>query len=95
MKKHRSYERCFSASQNSSLCLELLEALGADVLTLEVDDILGVVAEDASRMILVKNDVVAFNEDLESILLGDVKSTAQLDGEHDAAEFIYFSYDTG
>ena len=92
MKKiHRSSERWIFFISKSKLCFELFDAVGANILAFVVDDVLGIVAEDACGMILMKNDVVTLHEYLESVLLSNIQGTAQLYGKNDAAELIYFS----
>lgn len=79
----------------SDFVLEVLDALGADVLSLVAYDTLCAVAEDACGMILVENDVVTLNKDFQRITLGNIKSTAQLDGKDNASELVNFSYNSG
>ena len=77
------------------LFLQLLNAFGADILTLVVDDILGTVAENACRMIFVKNDIIPVYENLKCVSLRDIQSAAKLDRQHDPPELIDLSYNTG
>ena len=76
------------------LGLKFLDAIGTYVFALEIYDILGVVAEDTGRLIFFQDDRSAVHINLQRILLSNVQCAAQFDGEHDTAQFIYFSYDT-
>ena len=67
----------------------------ADVLAVEVDYIVRVAAEDAGGEILGEHDVGTVNVDLKGIPLSDVQGPAQLDGEHDPAQFVHLPHDTG
>ena len=75
--------------------LDLIETSGADALAVEEDDIIGVVAEDAGRMIFLKDDAIIIGEDLDGILDLDVHGFADLNGEHDSAQLVDFSDHSG
>ena len=75
--------------------LELVQAGLADVLALVVDNVLCVVAENAGRLILLEDNGGLVNINLEGVLLGDVQSSAKLDGQDDSAEAVHLSYDAG
>jgi hypothetical protein len=75
--------------------LERLDALGADILTVESNDILGAVTEDTSGLIFFHHNAGAVDIDLETVALCDVKRTTKLDGEDNAAQLVDFTYDTG
>ena len=79
----------------SNLVLKLLDAVGADVLALVIDDVFGAVTENAGRVILMKNNVITINKNLESILFSNIQGAAKFDGQNDTSELINFSYDTG
>ena len=83
-------QRCFCNSE-LNLFLELFDAIRADVLSFIADDVLGAVAENAGRMILVKNDIIAFNKNLKSVFFSDVQCAAQFDREYDSAQLINLS----
>ena len=74
---------------------ELLEAFVADQLTFEEVHITRVIAENASRVILLQNDLVAFRKDFERVLDGDVHRFAQLDRDHDAPQIVQLPDDSG
>ena len=75
--------------------LERLDALGADILTVESNDILGAVTEDTSGLIFFHHNAGAVDINLETVALCDVKRTTKLDGEDDASQLVDFTYDTG
>ena len=75
--------------------LERLDALGADILTVESNDILGAVTEDTSGLIFFHHNAGAVDIDLETVALCDVKRTTKLDGEDNASQLVDFTYDTG
>ena len=75
--------------------LERLDALGADILTVESNDILGAVTEDTSGLIFFHHNAGAVDIDLETVALCDVKRTTKLDGEDNASQLVNFTYDTG
>ena len=74
--------------------LQFLEALGADVLSLEYRDILGAVTENAAGLILFQNDGRALHIDFQCILFRDVQCAAHFDRENDSTQFIDFSHDS-
>jgi hypothetical protein len=75
--------------------LKRFDALWADVLAVEHDDVLGIVAEDTGGLILPQNDGRTIHVDLKGIFLRDVQGAAQLDGKHDTAQLINFPHNTG
>ena len=85
----------FPDEMRSGLFAQFLQALGANVLALEIDHVMCIVTENAGRLILLQNDRIAVYVDFQSVALSDAHSAAQLDGQDDAAQLIYFSYDTG
>jgi hypothetical protein len=68
--------------------LQFSQALSADLLAFELDDIGRVVAEDAGGLILAENDIVAVYEDLYGIALGQVKGIPQFLGDNDSSKLI-------
>ena len=79
----------------SDLLLEHADAVGADVLAAEVDDVAGIIAEDASGLILLQDNGVPLYVDLHGVLLSDVQGPPELYREHDAAELVDLSNDAG
>lgn len=79
----------------SNLVLKLLDAVGADVLALVIDDVFGAVTENAGRVILMKNNVITINKNLESILFSNIQGAAKFDGQNDTSELINFSDNSG
>ena len=72
-----------------------MRAIAADILTLEVDNVLCVTAEYAGRLVLLEDDMIAVNVDFQSVLYFDAHSAAQLNREHDATKFINLTNNTG
>lgn len=70
---------------------ELCNALAADIFALEVDDVVFISAENAVLSELSENDGIFFNIDLQSVLLTDIKTSAELDRENDSSEFVDFT----
>ena len=85
----------FPLRRESLLVHQLTDAVGADILALEVDDILGVITENTGGLILFQHDGRAVHIDLQGVLLRDVQGAAQLDGQHDAAQLVHLPYDAG
>jgi len=65
--------------------LELLKALVADQFALEEVHIARVVAKNARGMVFLQDNLVAFGEDFERVLDGDIHRFAKLDRDHDTA----------
>ena len=86
---------CRLREQGSDKTLELLDAVGADVLALVVDYIAAFVTEYAGRLILVQNNIVAFNKYFKSISFGDIQGAAKLDGQNDTQQLVNFSNNSG
>ena len=80
--------------KRSELCLELLEAIGANSLVVEVNNVVGVSAEYAGGLVFLEDDLVIVGEDLYGILDVDVHDLSDLDGENYSSELVYFSYDS-
>jgi hypothetical protein len=74
---------------------QAFDAALADVLTLVIYDILGVVAKNASWLILFQYNGGTVNIDFQRVLLGNVERTAQFNRQYDTAQLIHFSYDPG
>ena len=72
-----------------------MRAIAADILTLEVDNVLRVTAEYAGRLVLLEDDMIAVNVDFQSVLYFDAHSAAQLNREHNATKFINLTNNTG
>ena len=67
---------------------ELCDAFAADILALEVDDVVFVSAENAVLSEFLKDNCIVLNIDLKSILFADLKTSAEIDRENDSAEFV-------
>jgi hypothetical protein len=83
-----------STKADSLFSPKLLQTVGAYILTLIDHHVLGIIAENAGRLVLFQDNGSAVHIDLERVALRDVQGTAQLDGQHDASEFVYFTYDS-
>ena len=77
------------------LFFDRLQALGADSLSLIVNDIVRVVAENAARLIFGKYDLIVIRKDLKRILFIYAHSFSYLDRQNDSAEMVYHSYNSG
>ena len=73
--------------------LQLLQALGADVLALELRDVLDGVAENTAGFVFFQNDGRALHIDLQCVLLRDIQRPPHLDGQHDPSQFVDLSHD--
>ena len=51
-------------------------------------------AKDASRLVFAQNNAITVNVNFQSVFFGDVESSAQLDRQNHATEFIHFANDT-
>ena len=80
---------------SSKLRFELVNAVGADVLTSVLDDAFHVVAENAGCLIFAKNNILSFNIYLQCILLCDVQCAAHLYGEDYTAQLINLTDNSG
>ena len=65
--------------------LQGLDALGADVLPVIDDHVLGVVTEDAGGLILLQHDGRTIHVNFQGILFRNVQGAAQLNREYDTA----------
>ena len=71
-------------------------AIAADILTLEVDNVLCVTAEYAGRLVLLEDDMIAVNVDFQSVLyFGAAQSGARCDQVHQPYEqYRWISFST-
>ena len=81
--------------KKSELCLELLEAISANSLVVEVNNVVGVSAEYAGGLVFLKDDLIVVGEDLNGVLYVDIHYFSYLDGENDSSKLVYFSYNSG
>ena len=75
--------------------LKFLDTVGTDVLPFEINDVLGVITEDAGRLIFLQHDRGAVHVDFKGVFLCNVQSAAQFDGEDNASQLINLSHDAG
>ena len=78
-----------------SFKLKFTDAVGADVLAFKIDDIFGVITENAGGLILLQDDGGTIHVDLQGVFLRDVQGAAQLDRQHDTAQLIDLPHNTG
>ncbi len=60
----------------------------ADILALEVDHVLCVIAENAGGLILAENNVISVNIYFQCVFLRDIQGASHLDRQNDTAELI-------
>ena len=68
--------------------------LAADVFAFKIDNIVCAVAEDASRLVFVENNLISIYKNFQGVFYINSQGTAQLNGQDNAAQFIYSSYNT-
>ena len=73
---------------------EFLDAVGADIFALEVDHVLGVVAENTGGLIFLQDDRGAVHVDLKGVLLGNIQGATELDWENNPPQFIHLSHNS-
>ena len=86
---------CYVESLLRGKVLHGFDTLRADILPVERYDVLCAVTENAGGLILLHHNAGTIDIDLQTVALCDVQSTAKLDGEDDAPQFVYFAHDTG
>ena len=74
---------------------DLLEAILTNALAVKENYIVCICAEYAGGLIFLQNDSVFVGENFKRVLFSDVHCLADADGEHYAAELVYFSYYSG
>lgn len=87
--------RIFSVPRLSELCLQFFYALCTYTLAVKVNDVVYIATENASRLILLKNDLVVIGKDLDSVLLLNIKNLSDLYGQHQSSQLINFAYNSG
>lgn len=63
----------------------------ADELVLIVLDIVGVSAENASRLVLLEDDLILVNKDFDRVTTSDVHGVSDLNREYDSSKFVNLS----
>ena len=89
-----SLRRFLAVLQTLYLLLEGIDALSADTLAAEIDNVLGVIAENASRLVLLQDYSVVVREYLHGVLLLDIKYLSDFDGQDYSAKLINSSDDS-
>lgn len=70
---------------------ELCNTFAANILALEVDDVVFISAENAVLLEFSEDDGIFLNIDLEGVLFADIKTSAEFDRKNDSSEFIDFT----
>lgn len=65
------------------------------MLILELGQCLGRIAENARSLVLLQDDAIILGEDLQFIPFSDIQYSAQLDGQYDSSQFVYFADNAG
>ena len=89
------HQEPFLSSLFSELSLKFFNTSCANAFAVEINDIVSVVAENASGLILLQNDLIAVCKDLDSISLLDVQDFSDLDRKHDSSQLVNLTYYTG
>ena len=76
------------ATKISKLFLKLFDTSGANALAVKINDIVNVVAEYASGLILLKDYLIVIGENFDSVLGLYIQNVTDLDGKNDSSEFI-------
>ena len=76
-----------------SVFSHLPDALAADILPAEGDQISERTAENTGRLKFLQNNPVVLHIDFQFVPLGNVQGTAQFDGQHNSSQFIHFPDD--
>ena len=76
------------------LLSQLFDAIAADLLASEDDNVVCVSAENAGGLILLEDYAVSVNEDLPAFSGGESEGSSGFNGEHKSAQFVDFSYDS-
>ena len=92
---HDQWDGSFLSILPSELLLELIQTFGANTLAVEKYDVVGVVAENAGRVVLLENDTVIIGENLNGILYFDVHCLSDFDRKNDSSQLVYFSDHSG
>lgn len=75
------------------IVLHFFDAFGTNVLALEILNIFGLSAKDASRFILFQDDVGSLHKYFQGVPFSDAHGSSQFDGDDDSSKFIHLSYD--
>ena len=70
---------------------ELCDTFAANILALEVNDVVFVAAENAVLLEFSEDNGIFLNIDLQSVLFANIKTSAEFDRENDSSEFIDFT----
>ena len=85
-----------SATQKnqSELLLDLCKTIWANTLTVVINDIVSIGAENARGLVLLENDSVAVNKYFKRILLVDIQILSDAHGKNDSTQLVDLSNDT-
>lgn len=73
---------------------ELCDTFAANILALEVNDIVLISAENTVLFIFSENDRILLDIDLKCVLFADIKSSAEFDRKNDSSEFVDLTGDS-
>ena len=79
----------------SVLRLQSRKAGGADAASLEEDDLVGIVAENAGGLILLQDDAISVNEHFECVSRIKLHAGAELLRDQNASELVDLFYKSG
>jgi len=78
----------------SECAFQLGQAVGADILPLEIDHASGIVTENAGGLILPENNAFTVHVYFQCVLFRNIQRAAHLNGEYDATQLVDLSDDT-
>jgi hypothetical protein len=79
----------------SERLLDLFEAILADALSVKENDVVSISAENAGRLIFLKDYLVVVGEYLKRVLFSNVHGLSDADREHDSSKLVYLANYSG
>ena len=76
------------------LIFHFFNASGAYALSVEINDVLYLITENAGGLIFLQYDFILVNKHFKSIFLLDIQSLSNFNGKNNSAQFINFTYYT-
>lgn len=80
--------------RSAELLCDIGSTVAADLLAVVYDDIIGISAEDAGRLILLEDYTVSVDEDLNAFARCEAEGSSCFDGKNKSSEFVDLSYDS-
>lgn len=71
----------------------LLKTAATNILVSVDANVVRIPAKDARRLVLFEDDLLPVDVDFERIFLGNLQGATQLDGNHDASQFVHLTDD--